>query len=175
MTVVINIMGAPCSGKSVFSAKIFIELKVRGYCIEYVQEYAKVICWRKEFDRLKDQKDISLNQYNMLNNINNYVDYIVTDGPLLTQLYYNMTHSDVINDRKENEIFIRDKLTEFNNKYIFMDCSYSKYQTKGRYHSEESTKTISDGIKKLLDDNNIEYIINTIDTPMEDIINYILS
>ena len=45
MTIIINMISGPGSGKSVLAAELFVEMKKQGYNVEFLQEYAKKLVW----------------------------------------------------------------------------------------------------------------------------------
>jgi broad-specificity NMP kinase len=54
-SIVINLIGGPGCGKSIMAMQLFIKLKILGYSVEYVSEYAKKLTWTKNYDGLNNQ------------------------------------------------------------------------------------------------------------------------
>jgi ATP:corrinoid adenosyltransferase len=52
---VINIFAGPCAGKSTTAAGLFYLMKVSGYNVELVTEYAKDMTWEGRHNILGDQ------------------------------------------------------------------------------------------------------------------------
>ena len=52
---IINLIGAPGSGKSTTAAGIFYNLKMKGIKCELLTEYAKDRVWEENFMALNDQ------------------------------------------------------------------------------------------------------------------------
>jgi adenylate kinase family enzyme len=84
----INIFGAPGTGKSTTSAGIFHNLKLKGLDVEYVQEYAKDKTWQSDFETLKCQPYVTGKQLFRLHRLRNKVEYVVTDAPILNGILY---------------------------------------------------------------------------------------
>lgn len=159
MTVVVNFIASPNSGKSLTSALVFSELKMNHQKAEYIQEYAKFLIYSNRIHELNNQYQVSYEQYKMLKPMDGIVDYLVCDSPLLLGLYYNRNHTNNICDVKKTEKLLIDKINEFNNVYIFLDKDPDlPYENEGRIHTEEQSKQIQIGLLDLLDEFNIPYL-----------------
>lgn len=157
-TRVINLVGAPSSGKSVIASLLFAELKMLHYSAEYVQEYAKTLIWKEKLDELDNQYTVSMEQYKMISAVNGKVDYICLDSPLLIGLYYNRTYKTNVSDVKKTERMILSKMAEFDNIYIFLDRNMEyPYEIAGRIHTEEESKIISEEFIELMEELGIKY------------------
>jgi adenylate kinase family enzyme len=156
-TFVVNLIGGPGIGKTTMSAIIFANLKLKKYSAEYVQEYAKQLVWMKKFSILNNQYYVTQYQYDMLKQLNGLVDYVVTDGPLIGALYYNLHNSDnTSNVTKTNELILN-CYNDFKNINIFLTRGDYKYEEAGRTQKEEESKEIDIIMKHLLKANKIEY------------------
>lgn len=85
---VINFFGGPGSGKSTTAAGVFHEMKMQGYSVELVTEYAKDVTWDKRFDLLEDQTYVFAKQNRRLARLKDQVEWVVTDSPLPLSLLY---------------------------------------------------------------------------------------
>lgn len=88
MTVVVNFIGSPGSGKSSLAAATFAELKFRGHNVELVTEYAKELAWQGELAVAND-KEILKQQLKRLMGPMGKTDIILTDAPLVHNIYYS--------------------------------------------------------------------------------------
>jgi nicotinamide riboside kinase len=156
-TYVINLIAGPSSGKSTLAAIIFAQLKLKKYNAEYVQEFAKHLVWTENYDTLNNQYYVTKTQYEILNKMNNKVEFIVTDGPLVHGLYYNRHNKENISNIEKTEQFILDCNNKFNNINIFINRGNIEYETAGRLQTEEEAKEIDVIIRHLLRQNSIPY------------------
>jgi nicotinamide riboside kinase len=157
-TKVVNLIGAPSVGKSVFAGLIFAELKIKNYVTEYIQEYAKHLVWMEDYETIRNQYYITAQQYKILKSVNNKVDIIVTDGALVHGIYYNRTYKDNVSNIEKTEERIKEYINEFDNIYIFLERGEFKYEKEGRLHTYEESIRIEREIKELLNELCIDYL-----------------
>lgn len=176
-TKVINFVAAPGAGKSLMSAMIFAELKMKHYSAEMVQEYAKNLVWQNRLEELACQWMVSMEQYRMLKAVNDKVDFICTDSPLLIGVYYNRTHSENVCNVQKTEEMISSKMQEFDNVYIYLKRNWDfPYEEEGRIHTEEQSIEIEKRLKALLGEFGIEYLeVTSSRDAIATILDYILS
>lgn len=149
-TLIINLIGGPGSGKSTTAAGLFYKLKQMGIDCEMALEFAKDKVWEESLITLNDQIYIFGKQYHKLWRLNNKVDVIITDSPLLVSLYYNKEESKYFND------FVVEQYNKFNNVLYFINRP-DDYQTNGRTQTEEESKNIDKVLKNLITKYNISY------------------
>jgi hypothetical protein len=111
----------------------------------------------KDFDTLNNQYHVTKKQFELLQQINGHVDFIVTDGPLIHGIYYNKYNKDNISNIDKTEKYILNCFSKFNNINIVLDRINRKYETEGRIQSEDEAKDIDVVLKHLLKINSIEY------------------
>lgn len=158
MTIVVNFISGPSSGKSLMSALLYAEMKARNLKVEYVQEYAKNLVWLGNFEELNNQYNVSLQQYRILQAMNDKVDYIVCDTSLLVGLYYNSKNKDNVCNIEKTKAMILKRLKEFKNKYIFIDRNpLWTYEQHGRIQNEQESKLIDIELKVMLNELGIDY------------------
>lgn len=87
-TLVVNLIGEPCTGKSVLAAELFAALKKQGLKVELVQEYAKDLTWGEDWDTLGNQAYVTSKQFRRQCRVDGKVDVIVTDTSLLLGAVY---------------------------------------------------------------------------------------
>lgn len=176
-TKIVNFIGGPSLGKSLIAALTFAELKSRHYKAEYVQEYAKMLVYKKDFETLNNQYFVSTEQYKMFKAVDGQVDFICADSPLLIGLFYNRDHpTNVCNVKKTEEMIIQ-KMNEFDNIYIYLERNHDfPFETQGRIHNEEQSRMIDIKMKSLLEEFNLKYLSIISDkASVSKIVDYILS
>ncbi len=156
-TYIINVIGGPGIGKTTMTALIFAQLKIEGFVCEYVQEYAKKLVWIKDFDTLNNQYYVSKHQYELFDQINGHVDFIITDGPLIHGLYYNKYNKDNTSNMDKVEKYILECISKFNNINIVLEREDRPYEIDGRIQTEEEARDIDFVLKHIMKINNIEY------------------
>lgn len=157
--VIINLVGGPGTGKSLYAAHLFTMLKIGGNNVEYVQEYAKDLVWRKKFEILRNQHIVAYHQYKALKGASKYVSAVITDGSLIHSYYYNR-HADINYSKTDlTEEIITKYYEKFENIVIYLKRNPKyPYQQEGRYQTEEEAKDIDTKMKSILDDKKIKYI-----------------
>lgn len=85
---VINMFGAPGSGKSTSAAGLFNLMKTKGHSVELVSEYAKDLTYAKDWKGLDNQLMILAQQDLRLRRLEGQVEWVITDSPLPTGLAY---------------------------------------------------------------------------------------
>ena len=174
-TIVINIAGGPGTGKTTVAAKLFAILKQKGYDVENVSEFAKELVWEGRNEAFNDRLYMHAEQNHRLMQMNNKLDYIITDSPLfLTSVYnqyylgnkFSKSYNDMINE------VCKETFNLYQNKTYLLqrNCSYKKV---GRREDEDTANIIDSLIIKYLDDNNIEYstclLENAVDLILKDL------
>ncbi|VBB19045.1 AAA domain protein [Yasminevirus sp. GU-2018] len=158
-TYIINLIGGPGCGKSVLAAKLFIELKLRNYSVEYVAEYAKMLTWTKDFESLNNQYMLTKKQFDLFKKIDGAVDFIITDGPLVHGLYYNRHNRDNTSNIDKTEDFILKCHSEFRNINIFLKRGEFAYEKAGRIQTEEQAQEIDVVLKHVLKQNSVPFTV----------------
>jgi len=171
MTLVINFIGAPSSGKTTLCSLLFGHLKLKGVKVEYVPEFAKQLVWMQEFDLLNNQYYVTKKQYELLKCMVGQVDIVVTDSSLANGLYYNRYNVNNTSNVKKTEHHIIEWMSEFENMFIFVEKGNFPYEQVGRVENEEQAKHVEKELKNILDGYNIKYMtcvssLDTLDTLM---------
>ena len=155
---VINLFGAPCSGKSTLAAKLFYTLKEADLSTEYVYEYAKEIIYESRNDILSnDQLYIFAKQHRKLNRLINNTDYAICDSPLLlSNIYFNKNSN--IYSWELFELFVLDTFSKYNNLNFLLNCPDKKYYNNvGRNKLYNESVKIHNDIKEYLIKHKIKY------------------
>lgn len=88
MTKNINIFGAPHSGKSTFSSKLFSEMKQKHYSVEYVLESVKLNAYVNKSQLSKPYYSLFLNSH-VSEKWQGISEYLINDSSPLTSAFYS--------------------------------------------------------------------------------------
>lgn len=149
-TIIVNLFGGPSTGKSTLCAGLFTELKVRGIDCEMGREYVKDLVWEESFKKIQNQQYIFGKQHNILFRLNDKVDVVITDSPLLLSTVYY---------KGNNPHFADNVLWEFNNLNTlnyYLDRTFT-YVENGRMQTAEQAKQVDEVCLNLLNEKNISY------------------
>lgn len=152
--VVINLFGGPCSGKSTCAAYVFSKLKMLGINTELVTEYAKDLVWENNNEVLNNQLLILGNQFNRIKRLNNKVDFVVCDSPILNSIVYS---TDLPPYDKYFKEFVYHVHECFNSLNYFINRNELNFSDIGRVHNLDVSKMLDEKIKKVLEDYNVTY------------------
>ena len=175
MTITINFISGAGAGKSLMAALTFSELKMMHFNVELVQEYAKNLVWQKQFDELNNQYHVTTQQYKMIKPLQNIVEFIVSDSPLIIGIFYNRYNKENVSNTHKTQEMILSKMNEFNNVYIFLERNPEyPFTQEGRLQNESEAKEVDIQMISLLQEFNLPYlsIISSKDS-IPQIINYI--
>lgn len=143
-TKVINLFAGPGSGKSTTAAGLFFLMKLRGYNVELIHEFAKDLTWRGRHNTLECQPYVFGKQLERTECLLGQVDYIITDSTLLLSAVYN--NEDKYPEFKFPVIDIFDSHDNLN---YFIERT-KLYNPVGRNQTAEEAVEIDIKIKKLL-------------------------
>ena len=149
-TYVINLYGGPCCGKSTVAAGLFYELKCAGFECELTGEYAKDIVWDENLEVLNNQPFIFGQQLHRIWRLNNKVEIIVCDSPILLSIIYSKENSELF------EEFIVEQHNKYNNINFILDRSV-KYDNIGRNETEEEAIKLDNKLIDIMKKYNISY------------------
>lgn len=157
-TVVVNLFGAPCSGKSTAAAYIFSKLKMAGVNAELVTEYCKDMVYDDMSAGWNNQAYIFGNQLHRMERLRGKVNVIVTDSPLLLSAIY-------ANEKTlgaEFNCVVVNKFNSFENyNYLLAAPDGAEYHDEGRVHSQEQSEQIQREIVHTLD--KLGFMYETVD------------
>lgn len=155
---VINLWGPPGQGKSTAAAGLFYKMKVAGYDVELVTEYAKDVVWEGRHNLLRDQLYLLAKQNQRLERLRGQVEWCITDSPILLVLAY--TPDNYYNGFEQ---FTYNVWKSYNNINFLLERSHA-YRNRGRIQTEDQAKIIEDRVKQILESHNQKYdIINNSD------------
>ena len=154
-TIVVNLFGVPGSGKSTCAAEVFAKLKRLDVNAELITEYAKDKIWEENDTVFENQFYVTAKQSYRQSRCRNKVDVMVTDSPLPVGLFFTTDPILLSNSFKKT---VLDIFASYNNVNFFLN-RVKKYNPKGRFQTEEESNNLVTPMKKLLDDNNIQYTL----------------
>lgn len=149
---VINLFGAPGSGKSTGAAYLFAKLKMTGINAELITEFAKDKVYEESKEIFKNQTYILGKQSFRQSRVKDKVDILVTDSPLLLSAYYNEDE----NISEELNALTYKIFNSYDNYNYFIN-RVKPYNPSGRFQTKEEAKEIVGKMKKFLMDFNIEF------------------
>lgn len=148
-TKVINLWGAPGSGKSMLSAGLFYHMKLNGYSVELITEYAKSLTWAERNYELACQPYIMGKQFNKIFTLLDKVDYIISDSPLPLGIIYNNMNAVIPSFGKCCiELYDSHKHIDF----YLNTLGVAGYEQEGRSQTEEEAIDIDRRIRQLIDE-----------------------
>ena len=151
-TLVINLIGGPCSGKSTIAAELFARLKKMGLHTELATEYIKDRIYEENKTMPKNQIAVfGMEHYNISTKIGK-VDVIVHDGSFLNNIIYKPE------ENKEFDSLIISEYKKFNNLDFFIKRGNLEFEDYGRIHNFKQSKELDKIIKKTYDDYELPYI-----------------
>lgn len=150
---VINLFGVPSSGKSTGAAYIFSQLKMKGFNVELITEFAKDKVWENNTEVFKNQAYLFGKQSFKMSRCRDKVDCIITDSPLLLSIFYN---NDTVLGEDFNRV-VMNVLHSYNNRNYLLLRTKS-YNPAGRHQTEEESDALKEPMVQLLKDMNIPYL-----------------
>jgi ABC-type dipeptide/oligopeptide/nickel transport system ATPase component len=158
-TKVINIIGGPGCGKSMFSAAIVLYLHLHGRTVETIPDHAKALVWQRNFEVLKNQYFIAQRQFEMLNLLDGQVQFLVTESALPQSLFYNENYEPNICDVDKTRAQILEWHRLHDNVNILVERGEKRYVRAGRFQEEEQARAIDLGLRALMDREAIPYTV----------------
>lgn len=151
---IVNLFGAPGSGKSTGASYVFSCLKMMGVNAELVTEFAKDMVWDENYKALETEAQAYVfgNQLWRILRCVDKVDVIVTDSPLFLSVPYNK--STLLGDDFDKAV--SSVFKSFNN-LSYMIHRKKGYEKTGRVHSESQSDEMHEKISGCLLRENIEY------------------
>lgn len=148
----VNFFGGPGQGKSTLAAGTFCSLKEAGVNCELITEFAKTQVWERSLKSLDDQVYILGQQSHRQFVCKDEVEVMITDSPILLQLYYGKQLGKSFTD------LVKQVFSQYKNvNYLIERDDSIKYNPKGRTQTEDEAMDVHDEIKELLDYNGIKY------------------
>lgn len=166
MTVVINMLGGSGIGKSTIAAGLYYNMKLKHMSVELVREYVKILAWQGTHISQFDQINIFGEQCKLEHMLYGKVSYIVTDSPIiLAPIYEYFYNNDSFMEEAALKFMAKAKQRGVKHLNFLLERG-KKYDTKGRYQTEDEAKTVDDMTRQFLDKYGIKY--NIISGPEEE-------
>jgi ABC-type dipeptide/oligopeptide/nickel transport system ATPase component len=159
---VINLIGEPCSGKSLAMLAITAEMKRLGLSVEMAPEYAKELTYGNDINKRSYQPVVFGEQAWRIERLRRAgIKYIVTDSPLLLSQIY-------ADDRLPTSFYdsVADLAESYTNIYIQMERRHT-YLSIGRTETEEEAMKIRKLVDDVLDYYRIKRILWDGENPRE--------
>jgi thymidylate kinase len=150
MTTIINLYGAPGSGKSTIASGLFFHMKMAGFNVEFSNEYAKSKLFEGNEYIFRDQLYCFAKQQKKLRELDGKVDFVITDSPLLMSLIYNQTEVALFND------MVVQYYNNYNNMNFLLKRNHA-YHTEGRKQTEQESDEVGEQLEEYLKKYNIQY------------------
>ncbi len=154
-TLLVNFFAGPGAGKSTITANTFAELKWMGIEAEMALEFAKDLVWEERFNTLENQLYVFGKQLHRIKRLENKVDVILTDSPLLFSLIYTPEYLKKIPEFKG---LVVKMFNQFNNINFYIE-RLKKYNPKGRMQNESEAMGFDLKVKNMLDDYKLDHHI----------------
>jgi hypothetical protein len=157
----INLYGGPGIGKSTVSSIVFSELKIRGFNVEIVHEYAKELVYEGFDLREADsnfQYRIIMEQLRRELLFQNKVEYIITDSPLFLNAFYS---------KEKRALNLARGHDSSENFHFYLVRSNEHFEGRGRSHSEKESLSIDKQMIRFLKKQNIVPVIIEGDSKMK--------
>lgn len=154
--IVVNLFGAPGTGKSTGAAYIFSELKMAGVNAEIITEFAKDKVWENTKEAFKPDNQCYLfgEQFYRMNRCRDKVDVIVTDSPLPLCVLYNKS---MILGEEFNQVVMNCFNSFTNLSYLLRRVK--PYSQIGRIHTEQESDLLFAQLSDLVVEREINNMI----------------
>lgn len=143
--IIVNLFGAPGAGKSTGAAYIFSKLKMMGINAELVTEFAKDKVWEESKAVFENQAYIFGKQYFRISRVQDKVDVIITDSPLLLSCFYN--HNELLGE--EFNSLVTKIFNSYDSINVFIERAKA-YNPNGRFQTEKESDELSKNLQNFL-------------------------
>ena len=162
MTQIINLYAGPGCGKSTSAAFLYYRLKQDGVNAELVREYVKDWAWEHRKISTYDQLYLLGKQIRRESLLYGKTDWIVTDSPVLLQVYYARKYCTPHLAKGIEEAvtaFYQEAAKDGYEHYHVMLSRSKPYMAAGRYQTEEEARQIDVGVLDLLKEFQLKEMI----------------
>ncbi len=147
---IVNLYGAPGAGKSTGASYVFSQLKMRGVNAELVTEFAKDKVWEESKAVFQNQAYIFGKQYFRISRVQDKVDVIITDSPILLSSFYS--NNPVLG--QEFDRLVTKVSESYDSMNVFINRS-KPYNSAGRFQTESESDALSRDLQKFLTNHGV--------------------
>lgn len=161
---IICLYGGPGSGKSKHMHGLVYKLKDKGFRAEANHEYIKDWIWERREHKPGDQTYFFAKQARKERvYINNELDFIVTDSPLILTHFYGLKYDWLEQEYNTSEIMLKHhhefcKAHGYKTEHYIIKRNSEFYDVKGREQSKEEAELFDSEIKSMLESKSIKYV-----------------
>ena len=172
MTVLVNLLGSPSSGKSTTAAKLFTKFKDWDLNVEYSMEVVKLWCYEgKKVDKYCQYMLFGSECYNR-SRMFGTTDIVVSDSPVMLTGFYNHYYNGDSSLSEACKGFYK-KTAEDGIKVLNLFLPRTRgYNPVGRYQTQEQADIIAIKLKEWLGSEGYDYTV--LDCPDEQRIDIII-
>lgn len=152
-TTIINLYGGPGTGKSTNAAHLYYLLKIQQQNAELVREYVKDWAWEGRKININDQIYFLGKQVRKESMLYGKVDWIVTDSPIMMNLFYaeHYCTKTIAHGIRELVNAFYTQAEHDGHKHIHVFLKRTKpYNPEGRYQNEDEARQIDNTLLELL-------------------------
>lgn len=147
---VVNLFGAPGAGKSTGAAYVFSKLKLAGINAELVTEFAKDKVWEESKAVFQNQAYIFGKQYFRISRLQDKVDVVITDSPLLLSSFYSSDQTLGM----EFDSLVTKVFNSYHSMNVFIN-RVKPYNPAGRFQNETESDALVGKLKGFLNEHGI--------------------
>jgi len=148
--IVVNMFGAPGAGKSTGAAYVFSKLKMAGINAELVTEFAKDKVWEGSQAVFQNQAYIFGKQYFRISRLQDKVDVVITDSPILLSSFYNK--DELLG--KELDALVTKVFESYQNFNVYIN-RVKAYNPAGRFQTEAESDKLAVDLYNFLNNHGV--------------------
>lgn len=168
MTTILTLYSGPGSGKSTSSSLVYGWLKSHQFSAELAREYAKKWAWQGRKISGLDELYLTGKQIHEESQYLGKVDYVVSDKPVLMDVYYARKYASATIARGV-EGMVRafyEEVASLGHRHVHVFLSRTKpYDPRGRYEDEATARSMDGEIRQMLGEFGLPYEVVGTDLP----------
>lgn len=154
-TKLLNFIGGPGNGKSTLAYDVFRLLRQKGKLAEFIPEPTKDMIWEGSVTSLNDQLYIFGESWHRYWRLQNKVEFIVSDAPLVHSLLYGE------NDDLAFSMIVVDRIAKTKPYYNFLVVRNDaiEYEDAGRVHTKAESNNLTNKLVDIMRELEFDYRI----------------